>query len=204
MPNYQNGKIYKIVNTVDDKIYVGSTTLSLTKRFKLHKNPNQKWFCCCYEHFINVGFNNVDIELIEDYPCDTKKELLEREKYFINELKSELNIQSPILSDKEKKEYQVKYRTDNKDKLNKQKMDWAKKNKDKVNKSNREYVENNKDKVKASKQKWNEANKDKLAEIKKKYEVEVASKPYTCVCGATFGRRSLTRHMKSKKHLNNI
>ena len=30
---YQNGKVYKLVNCVDDKIYIGSTCARLSKRF---------------------------------------------------------------------------------------------------------------------------------------------------------------------------
>ena len=35
---YQNGTIYCIINTVDDDIYVGSTTQSLTERMCLHRS----------------------------------------------------------------------------------------------------------------------------------------------------------------------
>ena len=34
---YHNAKIYKIVNNVDDMVYIGSTCLSLSKRKHLHK-----------------------------------------------------------------------------------------------------------------------------------------------------------------------
>ena len=37
MCDYENGKIYKIVNDVDDDIYIGSTTQPLCKRFGDHK-----------------------------------------------------------------------------------------------------------------------------------------------------------------------
>ena len=36
--NYRNGKIYCIINTVDDDIYVGSTTQLLTERMCLHRS----------------------------------------------------------------------------------------------------------------------------------------------------------------------
>ena len=37
MNRYHNGKIYKLVNTVDDRIYVGSTAMPLSKRLSSHK-----------------------------------------------------------------------------------------------------------------------------------------------------------------------
>ena len=38
MPNYQNGKIYKLVSPHTDEIYIGSTVARLCKRFGNHKN----------------------------------------------------------------------------------------------------------------------------------------------------------------------
>ena len=42
MPNYKNGKIYKIVNDVDDCIYIGSTTLSLNMRMIYHRKKQKR------------------------------------------------------------------------------------------------------------------------------------------------------------------
>ena len=54
MVNYQNGKIYKLVNNVDDEIYVGSTTTSLSRRKGGHVDkakyyPNRK----LYKHLLD-------------------------------------------------------------------------------------------------------------------------------------------------------
>ena len=34
---YKNGKIYSIRNSIDDDVYIGSTTQPLSKRFFWHK-----------------------------------------------------------------------------------------------------------------------------------------------------------------------
>ena len=34
---YNNSKIYKLVNSVDDAFYIGSTTAQLSKRLSWHK-----------------------------------------------------------------------------------------------------------------------------------------------------------------------
>ena len=39
MPNYQEGKMYKIYNTVNDEIYIGSTTRKLSERMAEHRRP---------------------------------------------------------------------------------------------------------------------------------------------------------------------
>lgn len=97
MSKYENGKIYKLVNTIDDNIYVGSTHHSLIYRYQMHrshakgKNKNNR----VYRHLNEVGFNNVRIELIEAYPCTDKKELEKRERYWIETLKPTLNKNIP-------------------------------------------------------------------------------------------------------------
>ena len=58
--------IYKIVNDVDDFIYVGSTFSSLNKKFREHLilanlNKQQK----IYIHMNKIGINKFRIELIK-------------------------------------------------------------------------------------------------------------------------------------------
>ena len=42
MPNYNNGKVYKIVNNIDNLIYIGSTTCSLSTRMSVHREHAKK------------------------------------------------------------------------------------------------------------------------------------------------------------------
>ena len=46
---------------------------------------------------------DVNISLIEEFPCDTKEDLLRRERYWIDKLDC-VNILSPIVTETEKKE----------------------------------------------------------------------------------------------------
>jgi hypothetical protein len=78
MPNYQNGKIYAIRSHLSDKIYVGSTCNSLTKRFSQHKNS---FSICKSRELIELG--DAYIELIENYPCNDRNELNKREGHHI-------------------------------------------------------------------------------------------------------------------------
>jgi hypothetical protein len=92
MNRYHNGKIYKLVNTVDDSIYVGSTSMPLSKRLSGHKrdarkNTEQR----VYKELNKVGWSNVRIVLIEAYHCENKNELIAREQHHIDLLKPELN-----------------------------------------------------------------------------------------------------------------
>ena len=85
MVNYANGKIYKIVSTQLDKVYIGSTSLELKKRLIKHRNNYKKYIregCNYASSFEILKYEDAQIILIEDYPCTTKKELFNREQYY--------------------------------------------------------------------------------------------------------------------------
>lgn len=81
---YNKAKIYKI--TSGDLVYYGSTTETIERRFNKHK-ANKKLFTDGRNRNCSVFqiINNLDckIELIENFPCETKIELLERERFYI-------------------------------------------------------------------------------------------------------------------------
>jgi hypothetical protein len=80
MNKYQEGKIYKIICDNYEKIYIGSTIQKLYVRFSRHKKGDT----AAKELF---KYQNVEIQLIERYPCNSKDELRIREQYHINENK---------------------------------------------------------------------------------------------------------------------
>lgn len=94
-PDYSLGKIYRISNTVNDKIYIGSTTNFVKTRLVKHisrckKDPKVK-NSKLYKEIIELGSSNFKIELLESIVCRTKYELLDREQIWINRLKPKLN-----------------------------------------------------------------------------------------------------------------
>ena len=108
---YARGKVYKLVNDLDDEIYVGSTCEPLHKRLYTHKQkakivPDRH----VYKHLLNIGFENVHIVLLENFNCTSKEELLRRERHFIDELKPTLNRCLPLRTD-------VEWRKENKEVL---------------------------------------------------------------------------------------
>ena len=75
-----------------DSLYVGSTCDSLDSRFKQHKqsskaHPNRKVYRC----YNVIGWNNVEIELVELFSCNNRSDLLDREFHFIKSLSPRLN-----------------------------------------------------------------------------------------------------------------
>ncbi len=96
MPNYENGKIYKIVNDVDDDIYIGSTCSSLNNRLSNHKASSNSGKTKLYNKIRSMEKDNFKIELIENYPCNNRTELELREGFYIESLNAKLNILNPM------------------------------------------------------------------------------------------------------------
>lgn len=59
-------KIYRIVNDVDNKIYIGSTRMRLSQRLYQHKQQARMWPTRkIYAHLNSIGWNHVCIQLVE-------------------------------------------------------------------------------------------------------------------------------------------
>ena len=86
-------KIYKIVNTINDDIYVGSTKNELRKRFYDHKRNaiHKKLNNGLYDMINEYSINCFRIILIEEIECKNKEQQLQYEQRFIDKLKPKLN-----------------------------------------------------------------------------------------------------------------
>ena len=97
MPDYTHGKFYKLINSINSDIYIGSTTYPyLSERLHAHRGQSKdntgRRDSKLYIFMRDIGKDNFKIELIEKYSCNSKKELTEREQYYIDELKPSLNM----------------------------------------------------------------------------------------------------------------
>lgn len=80
-------KIYKIINTINNKIYIGCTIKSIEERFAEHESRSKiyKYKCKLYNSVKKYGWENFKIEEILD--CD-ESEMFVLEKKYINEYNS--------------------------------------------------------------------------------------------------------------------
>lgn len=74
MKDYSKGKIYKIIDSSNGDIYIGSTVQTLKQRYSGHH----------LFYLYEKNRDDCEIFLIEDYPCENKQQLEDREKYYIN------------------------------------------------------------------------------------------------------------------------
>lgn len=90
MPDYKQGKIYKITakNADDGDVYIGSTCQKLYKRMcQQRENYLGRKSYTSRILFDKYGYDNCYIELIKDFPCETKQELWDEETKYIKGLK---------------------------------------------------------------------------------------------------------------------
>jgi len=119
-----DGKIYKILCNTTGKIYIGSTTQTLEQRLCQHKCKNTT-------AQIILKNNNYEIILIENYSCNSRKELQLRESFYIKNNEC-VNSRIPV-------------RTEKLSEINKQ---YYENNKEQITEQHKQYYENNKEKYK--------------------------------------------------------
>ena len=84
---FPTGRVYKVTNTIDDLIYVGSTTQTLAQRMTEHRNKAKNGkLKRLYDHMRNVGIPNFKVFLLEQTGPVTREGLLALENKYICEL----------------------------------------------------------------------------------------------------------------------
>ena len=187
MVNYGKGKIYRIINTENETIYIGSTCQNLAKRLSSHKHRG----------------NGNKIILIENYDCNCREELVMREQQVIEEYNNLANqyraYRSPEQHKKIIKKYRKEYEEANKEKIKEKKKEYREANKEHIAEYHKEYYEANKDKLKEYKKEYYEANKDKLKEYYDANNAKRGEKVQCEFCNSLVRKDGLKTHQKRDK-----
>ena len=102
--HYKNGKIYQILNTENNKVYIGSTCTQLSRRMVHHRKCSLSMSSLLYDEMKNLGIDKFYIELLEAFPCNNKDELIARENALIRERGTALNSLSSYKAKAKKKQ----------------------------------------------------------------------------------------------------
>jgi hypothetical protein len=149
MPNYINAKIYKICG--GEEVYVGSTCRTLLQRFTSHKSEYNGKYKKCNSSilFEKYGIENCTIELIQDFPCDSRKDLHEREGYYMRTM----TCVNRFIAGRKQKEYNYIHREKRKEYMKEYKQtdkqkeymkEYNEKNRVKINQRQTEYYQRKK------------------------------------------------------------
>jgi hypothetical protein len=198
MPDYSQGKIYKIepiCEHEENEIYIGSTTLKyLSSRMCYHKTSYNRWKSnthgkvMSFELFDKYGFDNCVITLIENVDTNTKDELLQKERHYIQSMKC-INKFIPLRTQKE-------YYLDNKEHRQHICKEYHETHKEEIAEYHKKWRAENKELKKDLDKQYRESNQEKIKSRK--------SEKITCECGLIICRDGLSRHKKSQFHINNI
>jgi hypothetical protein len=174
MPDYNLGKIYRIVCNTTGLVYYGSTTeKSLSSRLRGHR--------CGYKDYVDgkrrfitsfsvIENDNFNIELVENYPCTSKEELHRRERFYI-ENNDCVNKFIPTRTGPEYYQQVLKFtRAENIESVKESNKRWRDKNKEYISKKNRDYKESHEEELKEYRQQYREEHKDEIKEYMKAYK----------------------------------
>jgi hypothetical protein len=163
MPDYKNGQIYRLWSPHADKFYIGSTCNMLAKRLYEHKTDfkcylnKKRGYVTSYELF-KFGIDDVKIELMELFPCNSKAELCRREGILQREHKD--TILNFIIAGRTDKEYH----SDNRDNRIKKSNEYYYINHDELLNKSKEYYHINHDERLNKSKEYYKQNKDIIIE----------------------------------------
>ena len=195
MGEYANAVVYKI--TTSDSIYVGSTKNFqhrwLNHKYALHNENSHAYNLKLYQT-IRANNDEWEMVIIKECPGTNKIELLMEEQKYIDELKPDLNC---INSHTDRVEYMKKYGAE-----------WYQENKEKVKKASANYRLEHKEKIILQKAEWYQNNIERERKIRtdnyQKNKINILNQQkerIECECGCNVCKGALTRHKKTKRHI---
>jgi hypothetical protein len=209
MPDYANGKIYKIVCNITGDQYIGGTTQKLSQRLTQHVSSSKKTCRPCKSRDI-ILMGDYQIVLIENYSCNNKEELERKEREHIE---SNICVNKCIPTRTAKEYYDTnreslllvgkEWRDTHKEVITIKQKEYRDMHKEELSLKSKEYYCDHKDEIKSRANAYYDTNKEHFKqyyETNKEKILESRSKIDKCECGInyTFGHKS--RHIKSIKH----
>ena len=213
MTNLKIGNVYKIICSVSDDVYVGSTFSTLRNRWTAHKTAYNYWInndkhmtrISIYPYFKKYGIDKFKIIKIKEYECVDKNHLESKEQLWISKTKCVNEINTFSI----KKITSLHYRNNNVEKITLKRNIYKKTHTEEISIWGKEYYKNNTEEIKNKVNLYRNNNKEKIKERQKKYrennKEKIAKKKaetYDCECGLTLTKTHKNRHEKSIKHQN--
>ena len=170
--DYSKGKIYKIISSQTESVYVGSTCQNLiSQRLATHVQGYKRFLngkYGCNSSFEIIKLEDYKCVLIEEFPCNSSDQLRSREQFWIEHF-GELcvNNQRAFRTPEEKIRQNKLWEENNMEKrLEQHKINYQN-NKEKRDEQRKLYEQNKKIKIAERKKIFRQEDKEKLAE---KYE----------------------------------
>ena len=217
--DYGNGKVYKIVNSIDEDVYIGATCQPLSKRMAWHRQHStqedkskRKLYIKMAEH----GIEHFSIVLIEECPCENVEQLRKKEAHYIRE-QGTLNHVIPLRTSKEYKqdniertketqrEYNIVKYANNKAELLRKNKIYRDSHQEECRQTRQTYYKIHREDILIQKKIYGEKHKEDTKAYNHQYHKqdsvkEKAKITYVCECGSQCRISDKARHIRSKKH----
>ena len=202
--DFKNGKIYCIRNWVDDDLYIGSTTQTLSKRMERHRgnlNVAKCWNYRLYQKMREIGKEHFYIELIEKYECNDIEELRKKEGEWIRKI----GTLNQLVAGRTKQENYI----ENRDRILAQQKEYNNNHKEQKQEYDKQRREDKREEI-------SEQQKVKYQNNKEHYKQKSSENYYNnkeairekmnakcqCECGVVYSYGNRLRHFNSKHHKN--
>ena len=187
-------KIYKIKSSLTDKIYIGSTSKTLTERLSRHKTDYNAWLKDNNSSYLTsfeiLKYNDYLIELIESFICIDKLERNEKEGHFLK--LNKLICVNKRIETRTRKEYRETHKEEQKQ--------YYQDNKE----EKKQYRETHKEELKQYRDTRKEEKKQYDKEYKESHREKVNEKHICSICKRTYTNTNKSKHIKSIKHLEKL
>ena len=198
MSDYSQGKIYILTSEQTPEIYIGSTKLTLEERLDTHNSSYISWlrtnknYCTSFEI---CKYDDCKIHLIENYPCETRKELELKE----GEYQRMMDCVNKYIAGRSRKEWYEK----NKEHIQEYLKEYY--SRPEIKEKQKEYY--SRPEIKEKQKKY--YSKPEIKEKQKRYYKEYKSRKglkikIKCICGKEIRKDNIRRHEKGKNHIKYI
>jgi len=223
------GRVYKIItNCSDEKIYIGSTQQECERRWQEHTCHYKLWkngktnYTSSFDLFEKYGIDNCRIVLIKQYEVVDEKHLRVYEQLYINKFKPINKVNSffiRFLSDKNRYKKLLKMRPNyHQERYQQALVRNPNHNKDEYQRKLERNPNHNQDDYQRKlernpnyhQERYQQAlvrnpnhNKD-VYQNRREQQLKTKSEKITCECGAIISRGNISKHIITKKHLDNL
>ena len=178
-------RVYKIINDIDNAIYIGSTKQNLSARMAHHRASFYKNESSLHNYVKKLGdWKYFHIILIKEFDCQSHQHMIQKEQEYIDKYMKDLDY---IVLNK-RKAYQTK------EQRKKQQLENSQTEKRKLHKKIYDKKYSQTEKYKQYHKQYNQTEKYK------QYHKQYSQKIYYCSCSANINFTSKYNHKKSKRH----
>jgi hypothetical protein len=206
------GRVYKITNSDESIVYVGSTTMPLSRRWSAHKKNFRRWIenkgsgCSIFPHFNEHGIEAFSIHLVSAHEIENQQQLREFEQLLIDKTPCVNAIRAYRSVDQRKecnREACQRYNlTHREERLSKARL-FREDNEELIQERARQYYQESKEKLKEQSQQYYQDHKDCTMERHRQWRLQNRERQRVqtdCECGGKYTHAGRSIHFKTQKH----